>query len=169
MTAFRCIPVSNETVTRFRTTGIDDRGNALRRVVSTGRGEPCRYCLCNARAGEVVLLGSYDLPRPSGIYWTPSPIFVHAEPCAMFGERNSLPGIVRSRLVSVRAYDAQDQCLYDLGHADDGDKIDDPVERALADPRTSFVNIHTAKPGCLLCRVERVAQADVVTPVVAVG
>ena len=26
-----------------------------------------------------MLLGSYDLPRPLGIYWTPSPIFLHAE------------------------------------------------------------------------------------------
>jgi hypothetical protein len=47
-------------------------------------------------------------------------------------------------------------CLYDLGHAAPGDEIDAALDRALGDARTAFVNIHTAKPGCLLCRVERV-------------
>lgn len=45
--------------------------------------------------------------------------------------------------------------MYDLGHAGDGQGIDAPLAAALADPRTAFVNVHTAKPGCLLCRVER--------------
>jgi hypothetical protein len=62
---------------------------------------------------------------------------------------------VRPRLVSVRAYDAEDMCLYDLGHVADGTAIDDALARALDDDRTAFVNIHTAKPGCMLCRVER--------------
>ena len=32
-----------------------------------------------------------------------------------------------------------------------------PLARALGDPRTAFVNVHTARPGCLLARVERTA------------
>jgi hypothetical protein len=155
MTAFRCVPIATSIAERFRATGRDDRGNALRRVVAEGRGEPCRHCLREASAGETVLLGSYDLPRPRGIYWTPSPIFVHADACPAFGEPDMIPEIVRGRLVSVRAYDSDDQCLYDLGHAGDGDGVDAPLARALADERAAFVNIHTAKPGCLLCRVER--------------
>ena len=63
--------------------------------------------------------------------------------------------IVRDRLVSVRAYDARDFCLYDLGDVRDGREIDALLARALADRRTDFVNIHTARPGCFLCRVER--------------
>lgn len=157
MQAFRCVPIETAIAERFRVTGADDRGNALRRVVSAGRGEPCRHCLCDARVGETVLLGSYDLPRPRGIYWTPSPIFVHAHACEPFSAPGTIPEILRNRMISVRAYDAQDQCLYDLGHAGDGDGIDAPLARALDDERTSFVNVHTAKPGCLLCRVERAA------------
>jgi hypothetical protein len=30
------------------------------------------------------------------------------------------------------------------------------IAGALADRRTDYVNIHTARPGCFLCRVERV-------------
>jgi len=153
MPRFRCVPIDPAIAARFRATGIDDGGNHLRRMPADHLS-PCRVCLRDAAVGEAVLLGSYHLPRPRGIYWTPSPIFVHAAPCAPFAATGTIPEIVRSRLVSVRAYDAEDQCLYDLGHAGDGEGIDAPLSRALADPRTAFVNIHTAKPGCLLCRVE---------------
>lgn len=168
MTDFRCVPVPTELGARWRQAGVDDGGNALRRIVEMGRpagpdgrrqngtGSPCRHCLRDAGGGEELLLGSYHMPRPRGIYWTPSPIFVHADDCARFGETNAVAPIVRNRLVSVRAYDRDDQCIYDLGHAGDGDAIDDALMRALDDARTAFVNIHTAKPGCLLCRVERV-------------
>ena len=157
MTSFRCIPIPSETADRFRRTRVDDNGNTLRVMRAEGSGGfPCRHCLCLAQPGEVILLGSHNLPRPRGIYWTPSPIFLHAEPCVRFEARNAIAPILRQNaLVSVRAYDHADQCLYDLGHACAGDAVDAPLERALGDPRTAFVNIHTAKPGCLLARVER--------------
>ncbi|GJD61791.1 DUF1203 domain-containing protein [Methylobacterium frigidaeris] len=158
MTAFRCIPIATETADRFRATGMDDRGNPLRRVVATpGGGFPCRHCLRLAEPGEHMLLGSYDLPKPLGIYWTPSPIFLHEADCPRAESVGEVAPIVRANpLVSVRAYDAQHQCLYDLGQVCAGSEVDAPLARALDDPRTAFVNIHTARPGCLLARVERV-------------
>ncbi len=156
MNDFRCVPIPTETAERFRRTGTDDAGNTLRQVVAAGNGSPCRHCLRLGQAGEVMLLGSYNLPGPLGIYWTPSPIFVHAEPCEAFSAMNALPEIVRYCQVSVRSYDQDDQCIYDLGEAIDGISVEAPLARAIADPRTKFVNIHTAKPGCMLCRVERI-------------
>ena len=155
MSAFRCVAMPTETADRFRATGRDDAGNALIHRKAAPPGAPCRHCLRDAAPGEDVLLGSYDLPGPRGIYWTPSPIFLHARDCPRFDAPNVIPDIVRSRLVSVRAYDADGMCLYDLGHAGDGAEIDAPLARAIGDGRTAFVNIHTAKPGCLLCQVER--------------
>ena len=160
MTQFECVPIDTETANRFRTAGVDDNGNTLRRIVaSAGGGFPCRHCLRSAAPGETVLLGSYNLPRPQGIYWTPSPIFLHERDCERFEAVNEVAPIVRSNaLVSVRAYDAADQCIYDLGQVCPGDDIDAPLGRALEDPRTAFVNIHTARPGCLLSRVERLSR-----------
>jgi hypothetical protein len=156
MTAFQCVPIETETAKRFRRTGLDDNGNVLRRIVANAAGGfPCRHCLRSAAPGQAVLLGSYNLPRPRGIYWTPSPIFVHADACTRFDAANEVAPIVRSNtLVSVRAYDAEDQCIYDLGQVCPGDEVDEPLGRALGDPRTAFVNIHTARPGCLLSRVD---------------
>ena len=161
MAAFRCVPMPTATAGRFRRTGVDDRGNALRRMTATrGTGSPCRHCLRFAAPGGTVLLGSYDLPGPKGISWTPSPVFLHAGPCPAFDATDVVaPIIADGVLVPVRAYDADDQCLYDLGQVCPGAEVGAPLARALADPRTSFVNIHTARPGCLLARVERVGRA----------
>ena len=159
MTAFRCIPVPTETAARFRGAGLDDNGNEIRRViVADATGAPCRHCLQFGRPGETMLLGSYNLPRPRGIYWTPSPIFLHAEECQLFSAPNVVaPIICKGTLVSVRAYDTSDQCLYDLGWVCAGADVEEPLHRALADERASFVNVHTARPGCLLSRVERLS------------
>jgi hypothetical protein len=156
MPEFRCLPIADAVAERFRATDRDDRGHAFRRRQPGSDSRcPCRACLRYAQPGETVLLGSYDLPRPQGVYWTPSPIFLHESQCAPFAAVNAIPEIVRGALVSVRAYDADDLCIYELGHAAEGGEIDDALTRALGDRRTDFVNIHTAKPGCLLCRVER--------------
>ena len=157
MTAFRCVAIPTETAERFRRTGIDDNGNVLRRMEATEAGGfPCRHCLRFAQPGETMLLGSYNLPGPKGIYWTPSPIFVHAESCPRFESDDTVaPIIAQGALISVRAYDSADQCIYDLGQVCTGADADAPLERALTDPRTAFVNVHTARPGCLLSRVER--------------
>ena len=157
MTAFQCIAIPTETAERFRRTGQDDNGNKLRRIVATPAGGlPCRHCLQLASPGDVMLLGSYNLPRPRGIYWTPSPIFLHEATCPRADAENEVAQIVRANpLVSVRAYDAADQCLYDLGQVCEGKDVDGPLERALAHRRTAFVNIHTARPGCWLSQVER--------------
>ena len=158
MSVFRCIPIPTETTERWRASGVDDHGNTLRRMTSGGT-YPCRHCLQLGAAGDAMLLGSYNLPGPRGIYWTPSPIFIHATPCERYDAADEVPAIVRSSLVSVRAYDADEMCLYDLGQAVDGTEVAPHLRRAITDPRTRFVNIHTAKPGCMLCRVEREVSA----------
>jgi hypothetical protein len=155
MSTFRCVAMPTETAERFRATLRDDAGNKLRHMIAGPAGAPCRHCLRDAAPGEAVLLGSYNLPGPLGIYWTPSPVFIHAESCERYDQADHVAEIVRPRLVSVRAYDAEQMCLYDLGHVAQGDTIDAALANALSDERTAFVNIHTAKPGCMLCRVER--------------
>ena len=96
------------------------------------------------------MLGSYHFRRPHGVYWTPSPIFLHAEPCERFDGASIVPEIVLHRLVSVRTYDAEDMCIYELGDVCDGIDVERLLDRALADLRTDYANIHTARPGCFL-------------------
>ena len=112
MTAFRCVAIPTEVAERFRRTGLDDRGQPVHRRVVDGPGFPCRHCLRLGEAGEVMLLASYDLPHPQGVYWTPSPIFLHERACDRFEASDEIAPIVlangigcidaRSVLVGIR-------------------------------------------------------------------
>jgi hypothetical protein len=158
MRRFRCIAMPTESAARFRSTGRDDRGNAvIARTVEAEGAAPCRHCLRHGRPGEAMLLGSYDLPRPLGVYWTPSPVFIHAEACPRFEAEDVIAptALGETTIVSVRAYDAAQLCLYDLGQVCAGPAVAAPLMRALGDARTRFVNIHTARPGCWLAGAER--------------
>jgi hypothetical protein len=153
----QCIPIDAETADRFRRSGVDDGGNPIQRRVIETPGAPCRQCLQNALVGEEMLLLSWHLPRPQGIYWTASPIFLHADRCPFFAEADTVAPILTTRLISVRAYDNAGMCLYDLGDVAEGvEPVSFLLHRALGDDRTDFVNVHTARPGCLLCQVEQV-------------
>jgi Protein of unknown function (DUF1203) len=156
MSDFRCVPISTDVARTIRTSPNDEFGNAIRRMVSGEMGFPCRHCLASSTIGEVLLLASYHMPQPRGLYWSASPIFVHERECSVYQRVNDIPHVVQERLVSLRSYDAEHQCIYDLGVVIDGREAEEPLRRALADARTRFVNIHTAKPGCLLCTVERI-------------
>lgn len=156
MSRFRCVPIPTETASHWRTTSRDDRGNPLIQRTVDGPGFPCRHCLRLGTPGEEMLLGSYDLPRPQGVYWTPSPIFLHAEDCPRFTAEDTIaPIVLAPGIVSVRSYDAEQMCLYDLGAVSEGQDVAPILARAVADPRTRFINIHTARPGCLLTAVEK--------------
>ena len=90
MIGFRCIPMDTASAVRFRQTGRDDSGNFLHRKIAD-HPAPCRHCLAESQIGTPVLLGSYHFGRPHGVYWTPSPIFLHAEPCERFERADIVP------------------------------------------------------------------------------
>ena len=156
MTQFRCVPMDTPSAQRFRATRRDDRGGPAHSRIVDGPGFPCRHCLRLGEVGEEMLLVSWNLPLPQGPYWTPSPVFLHARDCAAAVIEDALPETVTANmLVSLRHYDAGGMCLYDLGMVSGGDAVEAPLRERLRDPRVAYVNIHTARPGCWLTRVEK--------------
>lgn len=156
MTRFRCLPIDPAAAERFRATRRDDRGGPVLARPVEGPGYPCRQCLRLGRAGETMLLASWDLPVPQGPYWTPSPVFIHAEDCGAARIEDRLPETVTTAdtIVSLRHYDAAGMCLYDLGVVASGEEAEAALRARIGDPRVAYVNIHTARPGCWLTRVE---------------
>jgi hypothetical protein len=156
MQRFRVLAMDTASANRFRATGLDDRGGHVLRRVAAGPGFPCRHCLRLATPGEAMLLASWDLPRPLGPYWTPSPVFLHAEECLRAeGLEDALPDAVTANaIVSLRHYDADGMCLYDLGVVVPGGEAETALRARISDPRIAFVNVHTARPGCWLAAVE---------------
>jgi hypothetical protein len=62
-------------------------------------------------------------------------------------------------LVSLRHCDVAGMCLYDLGVVVPGEAVEAALRERLTDARVAYVNIHTARPGCWLARVERLIAA----------
>ena len=153
---FHCIALASGKAEQFRISGIDDFGHPVRALTAdSDSGYFCRHCLGQAGKGRSVLLGSYNVERPKGHYWQPSPIFIHDESCPRFADDKIPPAVRAIQLINVRPYDCDDRLLYDLNDTTTGERLEALLARCFADERTRFANIHTARPGCFLCRVER--------------
>jgi len=127
--------------------------HAARMTVSETPGTPCRVSLRDAEVGEEVILISFNHLATGSPYHAQGPIFVRkdAEPASLSG--NELPAMLRSRILSVRAYNAAG--FMTKATVEPGSEIDGVVDSFLDDPETAFIHIHFAKPGCFACSVVR--------------
>jgi hypothetical protein len=127
---------------------------AKRYVADTTSGFPCRVSLLDADPGERVILLSFQHQPARTPYHGSGPIFVreNAEDASL--EPNEVPNSLRTRLLSLRAYDANDMMV----DADvvDGHDVENLLQRFLNNVAVSYVHVHFARPGCFACRVDRV-------------
>lgn len=137
--------------------GLDDdtlqQHGVQRRVVDSKPGYPCRVSLEDADVGESVLLMNYEHQPATTPYRSSHAIFVRewAEQAVL--ERNEVPIMLRSRLLSVRAFDNSGMMI----DADvvEGEQLESMIERMLAIDETGYLHIHNAKLGCYAARVDR--------------
>jgi hypothetical protein len=117
-------------------------------------GYPCRITLEDAGPGESLLLLNWRHLDADSPYRSDGPIFVRESASATRVLRNAIPQQQRSRLLSVRAYDA-DGWMRDA-EVVEGIAIEAVIERFFADPAVSFLHVHNARRGCYACRIDRV-------------
>jgi len=82
--------------------------NARRVFAETKPGYPCRVSLEDAEIGEELLLLPFEHQPASSPYKSSGPIFVRKASVEAHIEPGVIPDYVRTRLISVRAYDAKD-------------------------------------------------------------
>ena len=117
-------------------------------------GHPCRISLEDADIGETVLLMNYEHLPALTPYRSSHAIFVReGAKNAIVGE-NQIPEMLRIRLLSVRAFDA-DEMMIDADIVD-GDDLEPMIERMLSIESVEFLHIHNAKRGCFAARVDGV-------------
>lgn len=123
------------------------------RSVADGAGYPCRQCLRDVEPGDDVLLVSYQPFRGESPYAAPSPVFIHAADCGPHPDEREVPDQLRTRLLSVRAYDTNHR----MRGADvvEGKELEPMIDRLFADPEVRYLHVHYARPGCFACRVDR--------------
>jgi hypothetical protein len=126
----------------------------MRRVVADAKpGFPCRVSLEDAEPGETLLLLHWTHLDVATPYRSGGPIFVREAAREACTSRNAVPEQQRSRLLSVRAYDAQG--WMHAGDVIEGTQLEALIERCFADPRIAFLHAHNARRGCYACRIDR--------------
>lgn len=108
----------------------------------------------DAEIGEELILVSHDPFDVETPYRSPSPIFVHREPCGT-PSTNDVPEQLTRRTLSVRAFDIDGLMIEAV--LIDGDDLDGTIKRLLADASSDFVHVHNEPRGCWAVEARRIA------------
>jgi hypothetical protein len=127
---------------------------AVRRSADRRPGFPCRVSLRDAEPGETVLLVNYEHQPARSPFRSTYAIYVRRDATQAHPRPGEVPDMLRSRLLSVRAFDDAGMLL----DADvvEGRVVEPALERLLAAPSAAYVHVHFARPGCYAARVDRV-------------
>jgi len=114
---------------------------------------PCRISLRRVEEGEELLLVNHvHQPRPTSPYRASGPIFV-SRSASTADYHGELPPMLRDRLLSLRAYDA-DALIVDAEVAE-GEGVLAVIQRFLDSPEVVHIDAHFARRGCFAARIER--------------
>jgi hypothetical protein len=128
---------------------------SARRVVASGKpGFPCRVSLRDADVGDELLLLHYPHQPAGSPYKASGPIYVRKGAQQRTMEVGAIPDCVRTRLMSVRAYDAV-HMIVDAAVCD-GKDVATEMERMFGNEEVAYVHLHNAKRGCFSALVNRV-------------
>ncbi|PIM51178.1 hypothetical protein CS062_21100 [Roseateles chitinivorans] len=146
-------PMFTMTDERLRELGV------LRVRIDSPRSAPDRITLDDAEPGETVLLLNHVHLEVDSPYRGTHAIYLRENGGERFDRINEVPRALRGRMLSVRALDAAGMMV----DADlvDGDRIEPLIERLLAQPAVSYLQVHFAKRGCYAARVERAPEPPV--------
>ncbi|HJR74018.1 MAG TPA: DUF1203 domain-containing protein [Luteimonas sp.] len=129
------------------------RHGAKRYVADAKPGYPCRITLQDAEPGETLLLLNWRHHDADTPYRSDGPIFVREAAPATFEARNEIPEQQRSRLLSVRAYDADGWMR--AAEVVEGADLEALIAKYFADGAIAYLHAHNARRGCYACRIDR--------------
>jgi hypothetical protein len=129
------------------------RHGAQRCFVDRPTGLPDRIELRDCAPGETVLLLNYVHQPADTPYRASHAIFVREGAAAAYDAVDSVPMVLQSRLLSLRAFDSA-HAMIDADVVD-GAELRPVIDRFLADPRVDYLHAHYAKRGCFAARIER--------------
>lgn len=122
-------------------------------IADSSPGYPCRVSLVDAAVGERVLAVPFMYHNVNSPYRASGPIFIreHSETAQL--QVNEIPGLLRHRLLSVRAYNSKN-FMIDAAVLQ-GVELDSALNKMFSNNRVEYIHIHYAIPGCFSCSVHR--------------
>ena len=137
--------------------GLDDDALAARGVkryvVDEKPGFPDRVELRDLDLGERVLLLNYEHQPADTPYRASHAIFVREGATARYDRINEIPGVMRARPLSLRAFD-RDGMMLDADLVD-GEDVETSIGRMFENPDVEYIHVHYAKRGCYSARIDR--------------
>lgn len=124
-----------------------------RRIIADDPRMPCRVSMEHARLGEELLLLNFEHQPENTPYRSTHAIYVRTAADKAYDAVDVLPEVLRSRLLSVRAFDAEHMMID--AEVCDGSEAAGWFDKFLGSPHTSYLHVHNAKRGCYAARVER--------------
>jgi hypothetical protein len=126
---------------------------AKRYVADRKPGFPDRIEMRDAEPGETLLLLNHTCQPADTPYRATHAIFVREGATDTYDRVNQVPEVMRVRLLSLRAYDAEGMML----DADvvEGVKIEPVIARLFANSNVRYIHVHNARQGCYSGRIDR--------------
>ncbi len=155
MASFQLVGLSAEPFAELFDLSDDDlAAHHARRVVASAQpGYPCRVSLVDADVGDELLLLTWPHQPAASPYKSSGPIYVRKGARQRRVEAGVIPDYVRSRLMSVRAYDAA-HMIVDASVCE-GLNVAAEIERMFGVEETAYIHLHNARRGCFSCRADR--------------
>ncbi len=128
--------------------------HGVKRYVADKRpGFPDRIEMRDASIGETLLLLNHVCQPANTPYRATHAIFVREGAEHAYDGVDVVPEVMRTRLLSLRAYDAEGMML----DADvvEGKEIEDVISRFFVSPHIAYIHAHNAKRGCYSGRIDR--------------
>ena len=124
-----------------------------RSIADSMPGYPCRVSLQDAEVGESVLLMNFEHQPAPTPFRSSHAIYVREAAAQAAPALNETPPMLRSRLLSVRAFDNAGMMV----DADivDGQDLEGLLLRMLASEPVDSVHLHNARLGCYLAAAVR--------------
>ncbi|MEO1231192.1 MAG: DUF1203 domain-containing protein [Myxococcota bacterium] len=128
---------------------------ARRCVADRAPGFPDRIEMRDAEVGETVLLVHYAHQTADTPYRSSHAVYVLEGADTAYDAVDEIPAVLRSRLLSVRSFDASGMMLD--AEVVSGQEVEGAIERLFESRKAAYLHVHNAGPGCFAARIDRVA------------
>ena len=125
----------------------------LRKKVDTDPGFPDRNELRDIPVGGHALLLNYMHQPADTPFRATHAIFVREGATETYDRANEVPDVMRRRLLSLRAFDADDMMI--AADVTEGALLEALIARLFADSNAAYLHAHYARQGCFAARIDR--------------
>lgn len=153
MPHFHAIPTHEADA--FRAGHPDAFGNPPERKISTGKGNPCRHCLCDVPEGAEMLVLAYKPFAGRHPYAEVGPIFLCADACEQGGGSDMPKVLTTSPDYLIKGYSEDERIVYGTGAVVPTEAMRDRIAAIFADPAVREVHVRSARNNCYQARVTR--------------